>query len=166
MVNHFILQYERRLLIYWASFLFFYVFTHGIVNENSVLCFLFTYVVASPLTVTSAIWLGVASSSYIILSQDTCLNQSSKQVATVYSFVCMNAQISAVTKARDTKFDISISVNYAQVELISNIVCHAQRLHNSRIYFFKSICKQHNKDTTFWLLPILSWLKYLPLLQI
>lgn len=48
--------------------------------------------------------------------------------------------ISAIIKARDIKFGITVSVLTMQIKLILNVACHAHRLHKSIIKFNSSIC--------------------------
>lgn len=47
--------------------------------------------------------------------------------------VCMNAQISAIMKARDTKFGMKIPIYHRQLQFIANSRCHANRLCKSVI---------------------------------
>lgn len=54
--------------------------------------------------------------------------------------------MSAIIKARLTKFGMKVSLDYVQIKFISNAVCHAERPRKSIISFLKSICKTGIKD--------------------
>lgn len=81
-------------------------------------------------------------------------------------FVCMNALISAVMRAKETKFGTNVLLLSAQINYITNVGCHAHCPRKSVIQFLASISQRLKKNTT-WLTDfMLQWLKYLRLLQI
>lgn len=48
--------------------------------------------------------------------------------------VCMNTQILAYIKVRDTKLVMKVPEYYTQIKIISNFVCHAYRPRKSLFY--------------------------------
>lgn len=64
--------------------------------------------------------------------------------------VCVTAQDSAMTIARDMKVDIEIAVYYAQIKFISNVECHAHRLHKTIIRLFNRFVSDVYKIQLFY----------------
>lgn len=70
-------------------------------------------------------------------------------------FVRMNFQMSAIIKARKTKFGMQVYMNLHLKNGSLHFGNHAHRPRFSLMQFFNSICKQHVKDTIF---PFDMWL--------
>lgn len=64
-------------------------------------------------------------------------------------FLRMNVQISAIIKARLTKFGMQVQVNQHFKKGTLYLRNHAHRPLNALGQSLNSICKQHVKDTTF-----------------
>lgn len=63
------------------------------------------------------------------------LNIEVKFAISVY-LSCLLVQISAIKKARDTKFGIEISISCTLLSFILNFVCHVQCARKSIIYAY------------------------------